>query len=389
MGAVLAAFGIGEAGGGGKYQKAVKTLEDVSTPGLNDLKVDLNELVVVGQLTPEEADAILQEASAMEDIQQDPELRQNQLSAIAALEEIANEGGMNAQDRSKLEQLKTELAGQEQGKRQAILQGAQERGVGGSGIELASQMQNQQSSATRASQQGMDIQAQSEQRALEAILQGAQMSGDVRDQDFSEQARVAEAADAINKFNTANRQQTEFTNVDARNQAQAQNLAEQQRVADTNVDIQNQQQAADATAYQQAYNNEMGKAGALADVHMGRSDQENEASKSKTQFMGDVIGAGATALSASDRRVKNNIEEFDSSEFLNEITGYKYNYKKPETHGEGDQVGVMAQDVEKVAPQAVNTNEDGVKEIDYNRLGGPILAALSDLNKRLTEQEDK
>jgi hypothetical protein len=106
----------------------------------------------------------------------------------------------------------------------------------------------------------------------------------------------------------------------------------------------------------------------------------------RMQFIGGLAETGAKAA-ASDKAVKQNIEPFDSSKFLNEITGYKYTYKKPEKHGEGEQVGIMAQDLKKVAPQAVTKDVDGTLMIDYNKMGGPILALLADFNRRLNKLE--
>lgn len=49
----------------------------------------------------------------------------------------------------------------------------------------------------------------------------------------------------------------------------------------------------------------------------------------------------------------------------------------------------MAQDIEKGAPQAVKEDADGTKMVDYNKLGGPILASLADMNDRLKKVEGK
>jgi len=53
----------------------------------------------------------------------------------------------------------------------------------------------------------LDVSAQAQSRALQALMQGGQLGGQIRQQDFGEQSEKAQAQDAINRFNTANRQQ--------------------------------------------------------------------------------------------------------------------------------------------------------------------------------------
>ena len=54
--------------------------------------------------------------------------------------------------------------------------------------------------------------------------------------------------------------------------------------------------------------------------------------------------------------------------------------------GEGKQVGVMAQDIEKEVPQMVQDTPEG-KVVDYNKAGGPILASMASLHDRLKKLE--
>jgi hypothetical protein len=98
------------------------------------------------------------------------------------------------------------------------------------------------------------------------------------------------------------------------------------------------------------------------------------------------LGAGATAASGkSDINAKKDIEPFDASAFLDDLTPTKYRYKDPKD-GEGKQVGVMAQDVEQEVPQMVEDTPEG-KMLNYNKAGGPIFASLADLHDRLKRLE--
>lgn len=59
------------------------------------------------------------------------------------------------------------------------------------------------------------------------------------------------------------------------------------------------------------------------------------------------------------------------------------NFKWKET-GEKD-VGVIAQDVEKVIPEAVNTREDGTKAVDYKKIIPLLVECIKDLKKQVDE----
>jgi hypothetical protein len=68
----------------------------------------------------------------------------------------------------------------------------------------------------------------------------------------------------------------------------------------------------------------------------------------------------------SDISIKENIQKIGS--LKNGINLYKFEYKDQykDTWGHGQQVGVMAQEVEKVIPEAVSTHKDGYKLVNYS-----------------------
>lgn len=79
----------------------------------------------------------------------------------------------------------------------------------------------------------------------------------------------------------------------------------------------------------------------------------------------------------SDIRVKENIEELPSLSKLREIPVYSYNYTfEPERR----RVGVMAQDVERVAPELVEEGADGLKRVDSYGLLALTINAVKELD---------
>lgn len=273
---------------------ARRRFEDIKMPTLDEMKVKLSQAVNAGQMTPEEADTFLLEASAQEQVSTDPRLRQAQMNALSQLEGVAA-GGLTVGDRGDLQRIQGEMAAAEKGQRDAILQNAQARGVAGSGMELASQMMAQQQGANRASQQGFDVAKQAQARALEAMLQSGNLGGSIRSQDFGEQSKLAEARDAIAKFNTQNKQAVNMANVDARNAAQLRNVNTAQDIANRNQDTKNQQALYNAGNVKDRFTQQLQKATGQAGVDQAASAAANAAADRKTNLFGTILGAGATA----------------------------------------------------------------------------------------------
>lgn len=93
--------------------------------------------------------------------------------------------------------------------------------------------------------------------------------------------------------------------------------------------------------------------------------QKDNQSSDFAQLLGSVLGGGAqvgaAALLASDESVKENIQKVGISE--EGIPIVEFNYK-----GDTNRYrGVIAQDVEKVKPEAVK-NINGIKHVDYSQL---------------------
>jgi len=385
MGAI---FDSGDGGSSDSSAAAVKALQGLQTPDVEAMRVNLQRQVQQGLISPEDAEAVILQQSEMANVSTDPRLRQAQMAALGGLQETVDSQGMTAADKYAMQQIQDQSAQQERGQRASILQNAQQRGVAGSGLELASQMQNQQESASRAANQGFAVAAQAQQAKLQALNQLGTLGGNIQGQDFSQQAQIAAAKDAISKFNATNQQNQMNLNVGARNEAQLGNLQNKQNIANANVDIANTQESVNKGLTQQDFENQYKKAGGVANTLQNQAQSQSQQATSRRESTDKLIGTGLSAAAMfSDKNVKTNIEPFDAASFLDNITGYKYNYKKPEM-GKGEQVGVMAQDIEKGAPQAIVNTPEG-KVVDYDKLGGPILAALASVNERLNKVEGK
>lgn len=98
------------------------------------------------------------------------------------------------------------------------------------------------------------------------------------------------------------------------------------------------------------------------------------------------IAAGAKLF--SDKRLKEDIEggDGDADKALKGLRAFTYKYKN-DKHGKGKQLGVMAQDLEKVGlKQAVIDTPEG-KAVDVGKLSGANTAMLSALARRVEKLE--
>lgn len=375
----------------GLLQQNAQGFKNIYTPTGEDLKVKLQEYVNQGVLTPEEAQTYMLQDSEMSGVSTDPKLKQAQMDALFGLQDISNSGGLTAADQSQLSQIQNQEQTAQRGAREAILQNAQARGAGGSGMELLAQLQNQQDSATRQSQRDLDVAGMAQQRALQALQQAGSLGGQIQAQDFGQQSAIANAQDAINKFNTQNTQAQQNLNVGARNEAQAANLANKQNVSNLNTGVKNTQAQQNSQALQQGFTNQLQKQQGIVGANQNLAGQyEKEGAKSQ-KIAGGLLGAGMQVASVlSDVNAKEDIKSFDPSDFLDSLTSYKYKYKNPERHGEGQFGGIMAQDLEKTPEGAalVHDTPEG-KMIDSGKGFGTLLAALSDMHNRVKDLEGK
>jgi hypothetical protein len=440
-----------------KLDEMGRVIEDIDTPIFEDIvpdnyswQGDLNPTALVDAQTVSAPDKLDYEGvdsfladnyetqdSLLSDINVDPRLQDNQMAALASLQGIIDNGGMSLKEQAQMQKLQGDVASADKGRRDAILQNMQARGQSGGGLELLAQMQSSQAATDRASQGGLDAAAMAQERALSAIMQQGNMSGQMRDQSFGEQSQQASAQDAINKFNTQNKMNTSQFNAGVNNNASQFNAG---NTLDTGkFNIQGSQQGKQFNAGQeqgaQQFNastvNDMatknwGAKQDLSNMNTGASNQamiQNKVNKPQNMFdnaskkagmqsnalgaqadywntMGDrkkkeaaeTLGAitkvgtsiGGAALMASDENVKKDIKKVSPEaieEFFSAFDPKSYRYKSKE-HGDGDKVGLMVQDIEDTElGQKMVREQDGIKAIDKQSLEGVMLAAISDLMK--------
>ena len=100
---------------------------------------------------------------------------------------------------------------------------------------------------------------------------------------------------------------------------------------------------------------------------------------------GNIVADG-NITAYSDERLKSNIQTLESGlDKVNKLRGVTY------TRDEKENIGVIAQEVEKVLPEVVITGntEDKFKSVDYSRLTAVLIEAVKELSAKLEKLENK
>tara|TARA_Y100000022_G_scaffold124581_1_gene107929 strand:- start:332 stop:1258 length:927 start_codon:yes stop_codon:yes gene_type:complete len=105
-----------------------------------------------------------------------------------------------------------------------------------------------------------------------------------------------------------------------------------------------------------------------------------------TLDMSGNLTADGNITAYSDERLKSNIQTLESGlDKVNKLRGVTY------TRDEKENIGVIAQEVEKILPEIVLTAEDkmGTKSVDYSRLTAVLIEAVKELSAKLEKLENK
>lgn len=91
-----------------------------------------------------------------------------------------------------------------------------------------------------------------------------------------------------------------------------------------------------------------------------------------TYLGGNVYAAGY--FHTSDARLKENVRPIKGLDIVKKLSGVLFTWKES---GKAS-AGVIAQDVEKVLPEAVITDGEGIKAVDYDALIAPLIEAVKE-----------
>lgn len=254
----------------------------------------------------------------------------------------------------------------------------------------------EQGQANQASLANQQLSAQQQQ--MNNVQRLAQISEEAKQELYDKQMNFERDEAGRTLFNQT--QLLDYARVNAQNNEQFQNYAQIAQQASQRK-LQFMESAFNKVMadldYQFKVAEQSGDQNAKMEIERARAAMQNRMNGERTTANNTNVAIGAAgslaqagaAAAMSDRRLKKDVKEFKADKFLDNLKPSEYSYKNP-AHGEGKQVGVMAQDIEKQVPQAIIETAEG-KAVDYSpaKMGGPILASLASLNKRLRQIEGK
>lgn len=118
----------------------------------------------------------------------------------------------------------------------------------------------------------------------------------------------------------------------------------------------------------------------------------------KATFSGDVQCNGTMrckndiiAFSTSDASLKDNLTPIaDALNKVDKLTGYEFDWNETkQTVRKGHDVGVVAQEVQQVLPEVVETRDDETLAVDYDKLVPLLLQSIKELKQKVEDLESR
>ena len=126
-------------------------------------------------------------------------------------------------------------------------------------------------------------------------------------------------------------------------------------------------------------------------THIGAG---TDPSSIQLQVTGQIASTdNITAYYSSDISLKDNLRPIENALFkVNQIAGYEFDWNEKShqiQQDKGHDVGLVAQEVEKVLPEVIQIREDGIKAIAYEKVVPLLVQSIKELTKRVEELEDE
>jgi hypothetical protein len=98
-----------------------------------------------------------------------------------------------------------------------------------------------------------------------------------------------------------------------------------------------------------------------------------------------------TLTESSDRRLKTDIKPLGTGTLqkLEQIRPVRYKFTDPDTHPNGPQMGLIAQDVRKEFPSLVSTGTNGMLSLTYSKFTAVLLKGLQEQQDQINTQKSQ
>ena len=105
---------------------------------------------------------------------------------------------------------------------------------------------------------------------------------------------------------------------------------------------------------------------------------------------GDITATGdVTAYFSSDERLKDNITPLEGAlNKISQIGGYEFDWNN-DSNNSGHDIGVIAQEIEKVLPEVVVDRDNGYKAVRYEKIVALLIEAIKEQQLQIDELKSK
>jgi hypothetical protein len=115
--------------------------------------------------------------------------------------------------------------------------------------------------------------------------------------------------------------------------------------------------------------------------------------RAKLTVAGDISGSGTLRMNgdiiayySSDERLKDNLIPISSASYkITQIGGYEFDWNKESKDYTGHDVGIIAQEIEKVLPEVVITRQDGYKAVKYEKIIPLLVQGLKEQQEEINQ----
>ena len=126
-------------------------------------------------------------------------------------------------------------------------------------------------------------------------------------------------------------------------------------------------------------------------INTGSAHFSGSVTSSGNMFVDGLISASGDiiAFASSDERLKDNLTPIGSAiDKINQIGGYEFDWNNSSEHS-GHDVGVIAQEIEKVLPEVVATRKNGYLAVRYEKIVALLIQAVKEQQLQIEELKSK
>lgn len=299
-----------------QYDVSIETppeiIEQSIPPAAYDFsKITPKEFTMVGKYSPETASFMAEKnPELLKETATTKEGKDVQMEALRKIRERAS--GKNLEMEAKIDQANRKAQIAAQSRQQSILQDAQRRGTGGSGVALAAQLQGGAEAMDRAAMEGQNAAVEADKQALQAIMQAGTMGRQVAQDDYDVQNRNINILNEYNQRATKSAQDWENQRIQAQNQAQLRNLDTAQGLANRNIETSNQADVANRDRYNtimgQMRKENVGERDYSRQRYLDRSDQQKYQNQLKQMSYADQMNKATGMSGALNSQIQANTQ---------------------------------------------------------------------------------